>query len=437
MEKNTILLVILAFSTIFLTNIVRFKIAYIVSAIKQENALKLPVTKSDEAYMLGSYFYGYVISQIPLAILGKCYNNGKILGICFILTGIVNMSLWYAETADFIGRGRILIGLLQGGSYPLIHGIWHEFATKKNLSNLVSIEYAGGGFGAFLAAPVCILLAFWRLSFLVLGACCCLVGICWIVFILYMEDAQQIQRQNGSIIENFNKIPWGSILTSIPFWGLVIPQLCSNYGSYTIQLLSVNYIVEYLGINLTSAGWLSSIPNLCKPIFCIIAGFMTHKVIKVNQEQDNRLRIRQALSWILFGVTTICFMVSIFIKENVYGIIFLMSLIMGMDGLGPAAFKANFIEIAPSLAGVVFSIANSFGNMPGFIAPYVCHYFLDAFPDQPQTGWNLVFSHTGAVCILGAIVCQIFGTVKQQKWDPYRPEPKNQDPINPENIPLK
>ena len=90
---------------------------------------------------------------------------------------------------------------------------------------------------------------------------------------------------------------------------------------------------------------------------------------------------------------------------------------MGMDGFGPAAFKANFIEISPANAGLVFSIANMFGNCPGFVAPIVSEFILEAYSNNLSKGWSLVFLQTGIACIFGAIVFQFYGTVERQEWD--------------------
>ena len=428
MQRDTVLVTGLTFTAIFLTNVVRFKIAYVVQSMAEDDNF-VNLTEADQSYMLGSYFYGYVVTQIPLAVLGRGVSNSQVLGIMFFLTGVTNILLFFATSPGQVGLARILIGLFQGGSYPLVHGIWHEVADEENLSNLVSIEYAGGGFGGFLAIPLCVLIgaAFgrWELVFVIVGGACLLFSVIWLLYFKHLENCGKVKKTTndwGEIFVKVKSIPWISIFTSVPFWGLVVVQFCSNYASYTIQLLSVKYIREFLLFDLSAAGLWSSVPVLSKPVSAILAGVLSVYVIRRMNEVrggDNRLFVRRLLCWIEFGVSAICFISVIFVRESLAGCLVCWSIVMGMDGLGPAAFKSNFIEIAPSLAGVVFSVANTIGNFPGFLAPMISAEILKAYVEDPGKAWSVIFVETGVVSILGAVVFQVFGTVEQQKWDPW------------------
>ena len=123
MQRDTVLVTGLTFTAIFLTNVVRFKIAYVVQSMAEDDNF-VNLTEADQSYMLGSYFYGYVVTQIPLAVLGRGVSNSQVLGIMFFLTGVTNILLFFATSPGQVGLARILIGLFQGGSYPLqgVHG---------------------------------------------------------------------------------------------------------------------------------------------------------------------------------------------------------------------------------------------------------------------------------------------------------------------------
>ena len=434
MDLNSVLLIIFAFAGIFIVNLIRFKIPVIVQSMKIDETFP-NMTQADESFVLGSYFYGYVVSQIPLSILGKCISNGKIFGVMMLLTGCTNIFIYFAANPYQVGAARVIIGLFQGGSYPLIHGIWHEIASEKNLSNLVSIEYAGGGFGSFLSPILAVYLieAFaqdhnsnhlgWKITFLLSGIICIIFSILWLIFFNNLEKSGKIKKTSTNfqdIKENALKIPWLSILSSLPFWGLVIPQICSNYGSYSVQLLTVKYLSTYFNFDFRKAGMLSSLPVLAKPVCCILVGYLSMKIIKVRKQNDNRLVVRKTISWIMFCGTSIAFITTIFLKKSLIGCMICLTLVMGFDGFGPAAFKANIIEIAPSLAGIVFAVANTFGNFPGFIAPIVAGTILEKFEDNVDLAWTIIFLETGVVCIVGALVFHVLGTVEQQIWDDYR-----------------
>lgn len=433
-----------AFFGIFLVNIVRIEISYIVPAFNLEatntatnstsnnsksdisftNNSSTAITESEQGFALGSYFYGYIISQVPLAILGKQYGNHLVFGIITGLTGVLNILLSFSPSLRFLGYGRILVGLLQGGSYPLLHGIWPEFAPVSQVATLISIEYAGGGFGAFLATPVCALIGDWSRTLMLTGVVGLVFTVFW--FILFMN----LRRENGSRVfeknENGNEnpekpIPWLRIITNPAFLSLVAAQISSNFGSYTVQLLSVKYIVDYLSLDLKSAGFLGALPSLAKPISCLLIGPFSDYLIAKNPSHktpaQHRLTIRKLLSWVLFLGTSLSFFMMLPIKNNLKGIILLWSIVMALDGFGPAAFKANHIEIAPSFSGITFSIANMFGNLPGIVAPGLCGFLLERFSDDKGFAWSLVFVETGVFCVFGAFIFQCFSSVEKQEFE--------------------
>ena len=75
----------------------------------------------------------------------------------FIIIGtplIANLFDDSKSARNIIIISRILIGLLQGGCYPLLVGLWGKWATKDELSRLISIQFSGSGFGTFIVLPI-------------------------------------------------------------------------------------------------------------------------------------------------------------------------------------------------------------------------------------------------------------------------------------------
>ena len=48
---------------------------------------------------------------------------------------------------------------------------------------------------------------------------------------------------------------------------------------------------------------------------------------------------------------------------------------MGLNGCCYSGFLSNYVDMAPDFAGILMGFCNSFGNTPGFIAPYVAAMF--------------------------------------------------------------
>jgi len=471
-----------AFWGIFLVTFLRFQITYIVQAIVEEGTLDVTKTnetlktqilainpeESDaslwsysepnpnynskfsgvdntmESLLVGIYFYGYIVLQLPLAAIGKEIGSFWVFGTIMIIPGFVNIIMALFPSINVLLAGRFIIGLVQGGAYPLLMGIWRSVAPVEQIAGLLSIEYAGGGVGEFSAPLLCSLLGKWKLILFVTGCLNIIYSLAWFWYFNKLDKEKKKNQTDikptpklGELLHNcLYKIPWWRIITSVPVWGLIIAQIAANYGRYTIELLCIKFLSQYLGKDIGHSGLLATAPQILKPLICVFIGILADKLIKKDESgNDNRLKIRRILSAILFGGTALAYFSLVQFKDSLVYVITLWTLIFGFEGFGPAAFKANHIEIAPSLAGITFSLANAFGNLPGFVSPAIAAMLLNASPDNPATtdinesghGWNMVFIETGIVAIVGMLAFQFMSSVDQQPWDNFVDEKKSSD----------
>jgi hypothetical protein len=80
-------------------------------------------------------------------------------------------------------------------------------------------------------------------------------------------------------------IPWRSIFTSLPVWGIVLGHAASNWGNYTLNQQLPTYLTDVLRFDLSYTGLLSSMcyvlqwigratlgynVNKCMLLFCLI-----------------------------------------------------------------------------------------------------------------------------------------------------------------------
>ena len=77
----------------------------------------------------------------------KVTTLGMVLAsLIMIITPSIMNSISTSESAKAVMfTSRLLIGLLQGGCYPLLVGLWGKWAPKSELSRLISVQFAGSG----------------------------------------------------------------------------------------------------------------------------------------------------------------------------------------------------------------------------------------------------------------------------------------------------
>ncbi|VDP16846.1 unnamed protein product [Onchocerca flexuosa] len=107
--------------------------------------------------MESSFFYGYLLTQIPAGFLAAKFAPNKLFGLAIGLASFFNILLPYAFHSNndtFIATIQILQGLVQGVSYPAMHGVWRYWAPPMERSKLATTAFTGSYAGAVIGLPV-------------------------------------------------------------------------------------------------------------------------------------------------------------------------------------------------------------------------------------------------------------------------------------------
>ncbi|XP_029106726.1 sialin-like isoform X4 [Scleropages formosus] len=150
-----------------------------------------------QGWILGSFFYGYILTQIPGGYLARRYGAKWLLGLGIL--GTVVFTLLTPLAAD-LGAGyliavRILEGVGEGVTFPAMHAMWASWAPPLERSRLVTISYAGAQLGTVVALPLSGQICFyldWTYVFYVFGA----VGLLWfLLWTLLVSDGPDSHRR--------------------------------------------------------------------------------------------------------------------------------------------------------------------------------------------------------------------------------------------------
>ncbi len=151
-------------------------------------------TNGQRGDLLGCYYYGYILTQIVGAWLSSRMGFKTILGWCILIAAIITPVTPVLANAGYIWIfvARVVIGLLHGVTFPLMHGAWSAWAPPLERSNLVSIYVNGNSVGTCLIFPIGGLLAGslgWESVFYFTGGCGVLWSIAW-YFLVFDTPAQ-------------------------------------------------------------------------------------------------------------------------------------------------------------------------------------------------------------------------------------------------------
>lgn len=84
-----------------------------------------------------------------------------------------------------------------------------------------------------------------------------------------------------------------------------------------------------------------------------------------------------------------------------------IAIVLGGCAVARGGFALNHLDVAPTYAGSVMSVANTAGTFAGIIGVHLTGMLLNSSGGE---SWNAVFGLLAAVSLVGAVVFVILGT---------------------------
>ncbi|XP_020610537.1 sialin-like isoform X1 [Orbicella faveolata] len=408
----------------------------------QRNTSKSSVEKDGEfnwdqktqGLILGSFFYGYVITQVPGGWLAARVGAKYLFGFGVLCTSILTM---FTPAAAHHSVGMLLLvrtleGLGEGVTFPAMHAMWSGWAPPLERSKLCTLSYSGSRIGTVIGLPIAGLLSAsglwggWPSVFYTFGA----VGVAWsIIWMMFTHDKpanhprislkekEYILSSIGSAQDKKTRkyaTPWFEIWTSPAVWAIIVAHFCNNWGFYTFLTCLPSYFKEVLNFTISKNGFVSAIPFLLSYIIAVGGGQVADKLRYSHILTTGEVRKVFATGGYLIPA---CLMVATSYVgcDNTTLAVVLFSLALGITALNMSSYNVNHLDIAPRYAGVLMGITNSAATIPGMVGPYVVGYLTDNEPTRGQ--WQKVFYISAGLYVVGWITYLLLGSGKQQSWN--------------------
>ena len=109
-----------------------------------------------QGIILGSFFYGYVFTQLPGGWIAAKYGAKRVFGFgVFWTTALTLLTPLAANFSVYaLIALRILEGLGEGVTFPAMHAMWSYWAPPLERTKLVTVTYVGAQFGTIVAYPL-------------------------------------------------------------------------------------------------------------------------------------------------------------------------------------------------------------------------------------------------------------------------------------------
>ena len=136
-----------------------------------------------QSLVLGCFFYGYVLTQIPGGRAAELFGGKWIFGIGILITSIFTILMPIAAKTDFrlLVAVRVIEGMGEGVTFPVMHAMLAHWSPPLERSKLSTFIYAGSMMGTVASLPLTGLICDywgWEAAFYVFGA----FGLVWFIF---------------------------------------------------------------------------------------------------------------------------------------------------------------------------------------------------------------------------------------------------------------
>uniref|UniRef100_A0A8D1U145 Sialin n=1 Tax=Sus scrofa TaxID=9823 RepID=A0A8D1U145_PIG len=367
-----------------------------IKVLHNQTGKKYQWNAETQGWILGSFFYGYIITQIPGGYIAS-RSGGKLL-LGFGILGTSVFTLLTPLAADF-GVGalialRALEGLGEGVTFPAMHAMWSSWAPPLERSKLLSISYAG------------------------------LVGIIWFILWTWLVsdtpdthrtispyEKEYILSSLRNQLSSQKSVPWIPMLKSLPLWAIVVAHFSYNWTFYTLLTLLPTYMKEVLRFNIQENGFLSAVPYFGCWVCMILSGQAADNLrAKWN---FSTLCVRRVFSLIgMFG-PAVFLVAAVFIGCDYSLAVAFLTISTTLGGFCSSGFSISHLDIAPSYAGILLGITNTFATIPGMIGPVIARSLT---PENTIREWQTVFCIAAALNVFGAIFFTLFGKGEVQGW---------------------
>ncbi|CAG5038399.1 unnamed protein product [Parnassius apollo] len=390
---------------------------------------------SVQAMILSSFFWGYIILQLPAGELAR-HVGGKILITVAVSINSL-LSLLMPTAAEHGGwqlvcTCRVLQGLTQGFVYPTMHHLVSQWIPSEENGLLATIIYAGAQLGIAFQLIISGFIAAawgWQAIFYTNAV----LGLSWTVAYLMFgssspEQSKIISKEELKYIQislgradnqKCQPAPWSKIVTCLPLWAAVISHCGQNWGFFTLMTEMPTYMAKVLGVNLKNNGVLSSLPYLAMFLLSFPMGMMTDIILGHGWiSTSNTRRLFNTIG--LWGPAIALLGLSYTPEGNTLLAVIMLTLSVGVNAGQYAGYMLVIIDLAPNFSGSMMGISNFFANIISIIAPLVCGFIVQDETDPAE--WRKVFFLASGIYFITNLFFLIFMTSKKQPWNDHEKE---------------
>ncbi|XP_072948852.1 putative inorganic phosphate cotransporter isoform X2 [Epargyreus clarus] len=387
--------------------------------------------KKTQGLILSSFFWGYMLMQIPAGLLSKRFGGKPVLLVSLLANGLLcGLLPTLAQVGGWqiVCVCRVVMGLTQACLFPASHTLLGRWLPGHERTSYTGIVYGGSQIGTIIAMPVSGLLAEtalgWKVIFYTISGLMFLTASIWYLFsasspkehkLMSEEEREYIESGLNTSQGKIPRTPWRYILCTKSLWAIMIAHIGCSVGFVMFFVDMPTYLERGLQISLKSSASLSALPYVGMWIGNIASASVCEKVY--NRGLLSIAACRKLFNSIsFFGMAIGLIALSFMGPENKAMAIVTLISALTLSGFYAAGFMMSHLDLSPNYAGVMLSITNFVANTGSVLTPIMTSVILRNDPTD-LSRWRIVFLIIAALSVVTNIVFLIFGSAERQPWD--------------------
>lgn len=386
--------------------------------------------------VLSSFFWGYVVMQVPSGYIANVWSGQKLLAIGMLLCGVLNVVMPIAASQWALPAVlvcRVGMGLTQACLLPCIHTLLSKWAPPSERARLGTFAYAGAQFGTLIAMPVSGFLAGsslgWPSIFYIFGILAIVWGIVFFYFGAnspaehrsispkerkYIEDSLKTIGTNDENRSKKLRTPWKEMFTSPPVLALMVAHCSQNWGYWTLLTEMPSYMASVMK-NIEMSGVFSALPYLVMWLLSFPMSWFSDYALKKGMSKG---AVRKTSNTVAFWgpAVALTFMSLVPTDDYIWAIV-IFTIAVGLNAGSLCGYQINHIDLSPNFAGTMMSVTNCVATITAIIAPLVVGTIVTDESNIYQ--WNIVFYIAAVIFFLGNLIFVIFGKGEVQWWNNF------------------
>lgn len=431
---------------------IKFKSSNQQSAQKP-NAATYDWSPTTQGLILGSFFYGYVVLQVPSGRIAEVLGGKWIVAIAILGSGVINLlTPFITGSIPLLTTSRVILGLIQGGVYPACFSLVVNWMPPDRRSLGFGLVNVGGNLGSVFACAITGFLSQnygWPYSFFVIGSMAVSwTLLCWVTWIRSHPDQEEIEESTNILkgkkvppspvpsetsMDHLNsrssstsqinsitktpRVPWMKILSNRAVISAGLSRFVGTFGYLTLQTKLPAYLEDVLHESVAENGLSNSFLFLATATTMAVSPCLSEIVISrgwLSRSTTRKVFSGTAQYGLMMCLLSVPFMgcsVNNTVALLVLGM-FLYGLITGGDVIIPAEVSTNF-------PATIYASINMFSNFAGVLSPLLVGAILEGAETgvDLKTHWNWVFYMTAGVVAFGTTTFVLFGSSERQDFD--------------------